>query len=116
MEGAPLILSSCVDSVPAPLKAVSCCGTSLGSKTSHRYVRQKWRKRLLITIDVDEDPLQSLHEQPREEKKGSFEKYSCCLLSKEIILHVCVSIHLNKRGGKSFQKLRGSQGGTGRET
>lgn len=47
--GAPLIFVIFRDSVPALLKAMSCCGTSLESKTSHRYIMQKSRReRLLI--------------------------------------------------------------------
>lgn len=84
---------------------MSCCGTGLESKTSHRYIRQKsWRERLVITIGVDRFPFRvSMNSQER--KKESFKKCSCCLWSKEINLCVSVSIHLNKRDGKSFQKL-----------
>lgn len=102
------------DSVPTPLKAVSCCGTSLESKTSHRYIRQKWRKRLLITIGVDKVPLQSLSKQPREEKRRVFKIFLLSVVWRNYF--VCLCLHSSEQEGweelskAHFPKLSGSQG------
>lgn len=69
---------------------MSCCGTGLESKTSHRYIRQKsWRERLVITIGIDQVPLQSQQEQPREEKRRVLKNVLVVYGLKKLI---CVSV------------------------
>lgn len=102
---------------------MSCCGTSLESKTRHRYITQEsQREKLLIAAASWRwGRWGSPSELLWAAKKESLRKCSCCVWCKGIVLCVSVSLLSWTRGtGRAckskFLEAQWESGGTGRKT